>query len=75
MQPYDIITAVGVVNWVDKDLFLDNAETILDTNGLIVVYDFWITDKMDNEHAYTEWYQEEYLKKFPKPYRKENVWE
>ena len=34
--PYEIITAAGVVNWVDKDLFLNNAEKILDNNGLIV---------------------------------------
>jgi len=72
--PYDIITAAGVVNWVDKDLFLSNAEKILNNNGLIVVYDFWITDKMNNKPEYTKWYQEEYLKMFPKPYRKEFVW-
>lgn len=72
---YDIITAAGVVNWVDKDLFLDNAEKVLCSNGLIVVYDFWITDRMDGKPEYTEWYKEEYLKKFPKPYRKEDVWQ
>lgn len=73
-QPYDIITAAGVMNWVDKDLFLDNAEKILNDNGLIVIYDFWIIDRMKNVPAYTEWYQEKYLKMFPKPYRKEYVW-
>lgn len=72
--PYDIITAAGVVNWVDKDVFLDNAEKILNSNGLIVVYDFWITDRMDAKPEYTKWYREEYLQKFPKPYRKEDVW-
>lgn len=72
--PYNIITAAGVVNWVDKDLFLDNAEKILINNGLIVVYDFWITDRMNAKAEYTKWYREEYLKKFPKPYRKEDVW-
>lgn len=72
--PYDIITAAGVVNWVDKDLFLDNAEKILNNNGLLVVYDFWITDRMENKLEYTEWYRGKYLKKFPKPYRKEYVW-
>ena len=72
--PYDIITAAGVINWVDKDLFLKNAEKILKSNGLIVIYDFGITDRMKQESAYTEWYREQYLKKFPKPYRKENVW-
>ncbi|MBQ9135606.1 MAG: class I SAM-dependent methyltransferase [Lachnospiraceae bacterium] len=75
IKPYDIITAAGVVNWVDKDMFLDNAEKILKDNGFIVVYDFWISDRMGYEPKYTEWYQEQYLKKFPKPYRKENVWQ
>ena len=72
--PYDIITAAGVVNWIDKDLFLNNAEKILDSNGLIIIYDFWITDRMDNNYEYTEWYCDKYLKMFPKPYRKEDVW-
>jgi len=75
MQLYDIITAAGVVNWVDRDLFLDNAEKILNDSGLIVIYDFWIIDRMKNVPAYTEWYQEKYLKMFPKPYRREYVWE
>ena len=72
--PYDIITAAGVINWVDKDLFLNNAEKILDSNGLIVVYDFWITDRMDDNYDYTEWFQDKYLKMFPKQYRKEDIW-
>ena len=72
--PYDIITAAGVVNWIDKDLFLNNAEKILDSNGLIIIYDFWITDRMDNNYEYTEWVRDKYLKMFPKPYRKEDVW-
>jgi len=75
LMPYDIITAAGVVNWVNKDLFLNNAEKILSNNGLIVVYDFWITDRMDNIFEYTEWFQNKYLKMFPKPNRKECVWE
>ena len=75
LMPYDIITAAGVVNWVNKDLFLKNAEKILSNNGLIVVYDFWITDRMDNIFEYTEWFQNKYLKMFPKPNWKECVWE
>lgn len=72
--PYDIITAAGVINWVEKDLFLKNAEQILNNSGFIVVYDFGITDRMVDKPEYTEWYRQEYLKKFPKPYRKEDVW-
>ena len=72
--PYDIITAAGVVNWVDREQFLSNANKVIKKDGLIVIYDFWITDKMVQNEEYTKWYQEQYLVKFPKPYRKENVW-
>jgi len=74
-KPYNIITAAGVVNWVDRERFLLNAGTVLKPSGLIVVYDFWITDKMMQNEEYTKWYNEQYLIKFPKPYRKENVWQ
>lgn len=74
-MPYDIITAAGVINWVDKDAFLHNAESILKSGGLIVIYDFWITDIMEDVSEYTKWYKEEYLQKFPKPFRKEYVWQ
>lgn len=73
--PYDIITAAGVINWVDREQFLSNAEKILKANGLIVIYDFWITDMMIQNEDYSKWYREQYLIKFPKPYRKENVWQ
>lgn len=74
-RPYDMITAAGVVNWVDRERFLYSADKVLGRDGLIVIYDFWITDKMYNNKEYTKWYQEEYLVRFPKPYRKENVWQ
>lgn len=73
--PYDIITAAGVINWVDKDAFLHNAESILEPGGLIVIYDFWITGMMEDVPEYTKWYNDEYLQRFPKPFRKEYVWQ
>lgn len=72
--PYDVITAAGVINWVDRERFLKNAMQILSPDGLIIIYDFWITDQMADNQEYTVWYQEEYLKEFPKPPRNEDVW-
>lgn len=72
--PYDIVTAAGVINWVDREKFLDNIKEVMEQGGLLVIYDFWITDKMNAKEAYTEWYQKEYLQNFPKPPRKENTW-
>ncbi len=73
-EPFDIVTAAGVINWVDKDKFLENMNYVMASGGLLVVYDFGITDKMVGNDAYTQWYQQEYLKNFPKPPRNENVW-
>lgn len=73
-EPYDIVTAAGVINWVDKDLFLKNMAQVMAPDGLLVIYDFGITDRMVGSDAYTRWYQQEYLVNFAKPPRKENIW-
>ena len=71
---YDIVTAAGCINWVDENKFMANMLDVMENNGLIVIYDFGITDKMPGNEAYTTWYRNEYLKRFPKPFRKENKW-
>ncbi len=73
-EKYDIVTAAGCINWVDEKKFMTNMADVLADNGLIVIYDFGITDKMAGNADYTKWYQEEYLRRFPKPPRKENKW-
>lgn len=70
----DIVTAAGVINWVDEKNFLPHIYDILTPKGLLLIYDFWITDKMEHNEAYTKWWHEEYLSNFPKPKRKENKW-
>lgn len=72
-EKYDIVTAAGCINWVDERAFMKNLEEILDRNGLLVIYDFAITDRMLGNTDYTGWYME-YLLKFPKPARKERKW-
>lgn len=72
--PYDIVTAAGVINWVDRDAFLENMKLVMAPGALLVVYDFWISDKMVGNDAYTEWFHKFYLTEFPKPPRNEEVW-
>jgi len=73
-QLYDIVTAAGVIQWVDENAFLENLKFIVNKEGMVLIYDFWISDKMKDIPEYTDWYQNEYLKRFPKPPRKEMVW-
>lgn len=72
--PYDIVTAAGVINWVDREAFLENMNHVMAKGALLVVYDFWISDQMLGNDAYTEWFHNFYLTEFPKPPRNEEVW-
>jgi len=71
---YDIVTAAGVIQWVEQSTFLKNIQKIMDEKGMLVIYDFWITDRMTDRETYTDWWHQAYLKKFPKPKRNEHVW-
>lgn len=74
VTPYDIVTAAGVINWVDKERFLKSMNEVMAPKGLLVIYDFWISNRMVGSDAYTDWYQNAYLQEFPKPVRDESVW-
>ena len=73
--PYDIVTAAGVADWVDKDKFLENMKLVMAENAPLIIYDFWISDKMLRNPDYTDWFQNKYLLKYPKPPRNETGWE
>ena len=73
-EKYDIVTAAGCINWVDEKIFMENMKNVAADDAVIVIYDFGITDRMAGNEDYTVWYRDEYLKKFPKPPRKENKW-
>lgn len=71
---YDIVTVAGALPWIEEGAFLENLKSIMDKEGMVLIYDFWISDKMKGIPKYTDWYQNEYLKRFPKPPRKEVIW-
>lgn len=71
---YDIVTAAGVINWVDRNAFLKNMNDVMTEDGILIIYDFWISNQMQNNPDYTKWYDKEYLVKFPKPARNEEIW-
>lgn len=70
----DIVTAAGSINWIDEHKLLPLLQNAMTDNGLLLIYDFWITDQMEQNREYTDWWYQEYLPNFPKPKRKENKW-
>lgn len=71
---FDVVTAAGVVQWVERELFLKSLSNVISMHGCLLVYDFCISDRMKESPAYTSWWHDAYLKEFPKPFRKESVW-
>jgi Methylase involved in ubiquinone/menaquinone biosynthesis len=75
-EKYDIVTAAGVIQWVEREDFLQNLRNIMKEQGYVLIYDFCISDRMKGagNTEYAAWWSEHYLKEFPKPYRNEHVW-
>lgn len=71
---FDIVTAAGVVQWVNKERFLKEMNRLMSDHGYLLIYDFCISDRMKDCPAYTTWWHNDYLKEFPRPFRNESVW-
>ena len=70
----DIVTAAGAIQWIDRALFLPRVSQAMKENGYLLIYDFAISDDMQGNQPYTDWWHNQYLKEFPRPYRNESVW-
>lgn len=70
----DIVTAAGAIQWIDRDLFLSNMNRIMRKEAYLLIYDFAVSDEMTGNSAYTDWWHNQYLKEFPRPYRNEYIW-
>lgn len=72
--PFDIATAVGAIQWIDRARFLSNMQRLLAEHAYLLLYDFAISDTMPGNPAYTDWWHQQYLTAFPRPYRNEAIW-
>lgn len=71
---YDIVTVAGALPWIEEGAFLENLNAIINKEGIVLIYDFWISDRMLGIPKYTDWYHNKYLKRFPRLARKEKIW-
>lgn len=70
-ESFDLITACGSINWIDRAKFFLEARRVLREPGWVILYDNFITDQMRENEAYTQWYREHFLLRYPKPPRDE----
>ena len=69
---FELITACGAINWIDRARFFPEARRVLKDRGWVIIYDNTITDQMPGCPAYTHWHYEQYLVRYPKPPRDES---
>lgn len=68
---FELITASGAINWIDRDRFLPEARRALGDGGWLVVYDGAEQGAMVGEPAFGRWYRDDYLVRLPRPPRDE----
>ena len=66
---FDLITVCSGVHWFDIDKFLVESNRLLKPDGWLVLYDNFFISEMMGVEAFSTWYPEVYLNKFPAPKR------
>jgi ubiquinone/menaquinone biosynthesis C-methylase UbiE len=68
---FDLITVCSGIHWFNIGKFLKEAQRLLKSGGWLVLYDNFFISEMAGNEAFTSWYPEVYLKKYPAPLRNE----
>jgi len=66
---FDLITVSLAFHWLDRRLFLKEANRLLRDDGWLVVYNNGFTGQMKENPAFAEWMKAHYLQRFPTPPR------
>ena len=66
---YDVLSVCQGFHWLDRGRFLAEARRVLRADGLLVVYDDYMTGQMEGGEGFRSWHAETYRKKFPAPPR------
>jgi SAM-dependent methyltransferase len=66
---FDLITAAQAFHWFDHDAFLAECYRLLRVPGWLVVYTSWFTGEMKGEPTFSDWFNDEYLGRYPTPPR------
>ena len=64
---FDIVTAAGVLNYVDLESFLPDLARVLTTSGVLVVYDFSAGRRLRDDGRLDAWFGEFERRYPPKP--------
>jgi ubiquinone/menaquinone biosynthesis C-methylase UbiE len=71
-QLFDLITVSSGVHWFDIDKFLAEAQRLLKPNAWLVLYENHFIAEMSGYEAFSKWFPDVYMKKYPAPPRNNN---
>jgi ubiquinone/menaquinone biosynthesis C-methylase UbiE len=60
-QQFDLIAAAQAFHWFDQDAFLAESNRLLRSPGWLVIYTSWFTGEMQENPAFSNWFECEYL--------------
>lgn len=66
---FDLITVSSGVHWFAIDQFLAEANRLLKPKAWLVLYENYFIAEMQGHAAFTDWFRNVYLQKFPSPPR------
>jgi SAM-dependent methyltransferase len=66
---FDVMTAAGALDWIDRPLFLSEARRLLRPAGWLIIYDVAEVGTLVGNAAFARWYTMQYVSKYPKPPR------
>ena len=69
---FDLVTVSSGVHWFNIDNFLFEANRVLNSQGWLVIYENHFIAEMKGNENFANWYQNNYIKKFPSPPRNNN---
>lgn len=66
---FDLVTIASAFHWLDRAAALAELRRVLRSNGWLVVYDNRFTGRMLENDAFTPWFRETYIPRYPGPYK------
>jgi ubiquinone/menaquinone biosynthesis C-methylase UbiE len=66
---FDLIAAAQAFHWFNQEVFLREANRLLQTGGWLTIYTSWFTGELRENSNFSSWFKREFLDRYPSPPR------
>lgn len=68
-RAFDLVTVGLAMHWFDRRSFFSEANRVLQPEGWFLIYNIWFAHSMKENPAFQEWFDGEFLVRYPNPPR------